>query len=414
MSYPGFTCITCRVAFNTADLQRFHYKSDWHRYNLKRKVVEMPPVTAEDFKQRVLAQQAHNAEAERDTSTFCKICGKHFNTENAYSNHLQSKKHKETEAKAKKRMESAVERENAKNREKGLGVNSDREDEDNRNKEESSAASSSQNSRRKKLLGATAQEDDDDDEEWEDVEDEPIPITNCLFCSHVSDSLEGNVDHMTVEHSFFIPHIDYLIDPEGLFEYLGEKVGSGLMCLWCNDKGKTFFSVEAAQMHMRDKGHCKIQYEGDAAYEYSDFYDFRSSYPDYEEGDTADDDNEDDGVEENEEDDDNDDNIEVAAAEQNSFELVLPSGARIGHRELMRYYKQNVPPTREVAIKNSQLSKKLRHYYKAIGWTGTMGEAHARQVKDLKVIQKFKEKQRLKVQTKANNLQKHFRPQVVF
>lgn len=62
----------------------------------------------------------------------------------------------------------------------------------------------------------------DDDEEWEDVEDEPIPITNCLFCSHVSESLEGNVDHMTIEHSFFIPHIDYLIDPEGLFEYLGK------------------------------------------------------------------------------------------------------------------------------------------------------------------------------------------------
>lgn len=99
MSNPGFTCITCRVAFNNADLQRFHYKSDWHRYNLKRKVVEMPAVTAEDFKQRVLAQQAQNAEAEKDTATFCKLCSKHFSTWNSYSNHLQSKKHKEAEVK---------------------------------------------------------------------------------------------------------------------------------------------------------------------------------------------------------------------------------------------------------------------------------------------------------------------------
>ena len=53
-----FTCITCRVAFADADLQRSHYKTDWHRYNLKRKVAELPHVTAENFQQRVLAQRA--------------------------------------------------------------------------------------------------------------------------------------------------------------------------------------------------------------------------------------------------------------------------------------------------------------------------------------------------------------------
>ena len=29
-----------------------------------------------------------------------------------------------------------------------------------------------------------------------------------------------------------------------------------------------------------DKGHCKMVYEGDAELEYSDYYDFRPSYPD--------------------------------------------------------------------------------------------------------------------------------------
>ena len=53
----AYTCITCRVAFADADLQRGHYKTDWHRYNLKRKVAEMPPVTAENFQERVLAQR---------------------------------------------------------------------------------------------------------------------------------------------------------------------------------------------------------------------------------------------------------------------------------------------------------------------------------------------------------------------
>lgn len=37
---PGvnFTCMACRVGFALADAHREHFKSDWHRYNLKRKV----------------------------------------------------------------------------------------------------------------------------------------------------------------------------------------------------------------------------------------------------------------------------------------------------------------------------------------------------------------------------------------
>lgn len=34
----GLTCICCRVVFANSDIQREHYRTDWHRYNLKRKV----------------------------------------------------------------------------------------------------------------------------------------------------------------------------------------------------------------------------------------------------------------------------------------------------------------------------------------------------------------------------------------
>lgn len=34
----GQTCYTCRVAFTASDVQRDHYQSEWHCYNLKRKV----------------------------------------------------------------------------------------------------------------------------------------------------------------------------------------------------------------------------------------------------------------------------------------------------------------------------------------------------------------------------------------
>lgn len=52
-----FTCVTCNVAFNNSDIQRDHYKTDWHRYNLKRKVADLPAVSIEDFMQRVQIQK---------------------------------------------------------------------------------------------------------------------------------------------------------------------------------------------------------------------------------------------------------------------------------------------------------------------------------------------------------------------
>lgn len=55
---------------------------------------------------------------------------------------------------------------------------------------------------------------------------------------------------------------------------------SDYICLWCNDRGRTFYSLDAVRKHMNDKGHCKMLHEGLALAEYSEFYDYSSSYPD--------------------------------------------------------------------------------------------------------------------------------------
>ena len=63
------------------------------------------------------------------------------------------------------------------------------------------------------------------------------------------------------------------------YSYSGLKIAEGHMCLWCNETGKMFQSILAAQRHMVDKGHCKILHDGDTLIEFADFYDYRSSYP---------------------------------------------------------------------------------------------------------------------------------------
>lgn len=98
----SFSCITCQVLFKSPELQREHYKSDWHRYNLKRKVSAIPSVTLEEFEVRVRNHRDQAQNENRDDSHYCKCCSKLFNTTNAYNNHLNSKKHKLAQERANK------------------------------------------------------------------------------------------------------------------------------------------------------------------------------------------------------------------------------------------------------------------------------------------------------------------------
>ena len=108
--------------------------------------------------------------------------------------------------------------------------------------------------------------------------------------------------------------------------YLNYKIGQGHMCLWCNEKGRRFQSCSAAQKHMIDKGHCKMFLEGDAIVEFADFYDYSSSYPSAED------------ANENEQD-AGEVELDLTRLDDTGYELVLPSGAKVGHRSLVRYYR---------------------------------------------------------------------------
>ena len=99
------------------------------------------------------------------------------------------------------------------------------------------------------------------------------------------------------------------------------------MCLWCNEKARNFRTCSAVQKHMIDKGHCKLLHEGDAIAEFADFYDYSTSYPDEENND-----NEERKARLDEE-------IDLNMLDDSGYELVLPSGAKIGHRSLLRYYR---------------------------------------------------------------------------
>lgn len=69
-----FTCISCRIAFDAAEEQRSHFGTDWHRYNMKRRVANLPPVSATAFNEKVMERREQNAVRPDPKDMACSAC----------------------------------------------------------------------------------------------------------------------------------------------------------------------------------------------------------------------------------------------------------------------------------------------------------------------------------------------------
>ncbi|KAI7901815.1 C2H2 type zinc-finger-domain-containing protein [Cokeromyces recurvatus] len=386
-----YTCLACQVAFQSAEGQRNHYRSDWHRYNLKRKVVNLPPVTLDQFKSKSEARTTTTTTEVKkpvENKNFCSACRKSFGSTNQYDNHIQSKKHKEVVAKqaakeTSKKTETASKGKTTTVKDSPLDL---------------------------RITDATTEE------EINAIIDEKIKSaprleeTDCLFCTHKSDNFEDNMQHMTITHSFFIPDIEYLVDLKGLIRYLGEKITVGNVCIFCNGKGRGMRSVDAVRKHMNDKGHCKIAYDDDDdAAELVDFYDFSSSYPQLE-GEDVDIDAELENI------------TSSLTLADDELSLVLPNGSIVGHRYMKRYYDQRLKPeeTRDSILINKLIGqysespiyesmRKSSNNPLLITDGGRHGMRPTEAFKDLRTKHEYT----TKVGMNQNRLQKHFRIQII-
>ena len=278
-----FTCVTCSVAFYSPSEQRDHFRTDLHRYNMKRRVANLTPVSATVFNEKVQDRRAALEVANKEPENIgrCIACSKSFNSENAYRDHMQSKKHKEKAQRAAQKPAGA-------NTMQPPSKSSDSAAESTHSEGINSMASMQQ-----ALNEADQQEEHAVNSDDETLLDRAIekklararridPASECMFCSRPQSGMESSLDHMKKSHGFFIPERKYLVDQDGFLQYLADKVAVGNVCLWCNGRGRGFYNVRAVQKHMLDKSHCKLAYDTQQdQLEYADFYDFRPSYPDY-------------------------------------------------------------------------------------------------------------------------------------
>lgn len=335
----SFTCLACRVGFASSEAQRVHYKTDWHRYNLKRKIAGMVPVSAANFQERVTTQQEKDKEAQR----------------------VQDEK--DAKKAGKKGVAAAV----------------------------AAAAAAAE-------APGAAQGAEQEEEEEEEVEVEPLTIETCIFCTHVAANFEENLLHMTSAHSFFVPDIEFIDNLEGLIQFLQAKVWENCVCLLCNGRGRGFASGEAVRKHMRDKGHCMINYSEEGRDEIAEFFDFSTSYPDWEDVDSGDEDKE-----------LNPSDFHGARISETGYELVLSSGIRVGHRALARYYKQRF---RVEDSRDSVMTAKVMHSRRAIGGPAVMDPQvrRERRERDAHVVRS--QYMRQNIAMKQNMLMFYFRQQI--
>jgi len=74
-SGDGFYCSTSGTTFSSKDAINEHYKSDYHRYNLKRRVAGLPPVTRDWFEARQVQLFHHDA---AKTAAADQVCAAEF------------------------------------------------------------------------------------------------------------------------------------------------------------------------------------------------------------------------------------------------------------------------------------------------------------------------------------------------
>lgn len=372
----NFTCNTCSLSFPTPEDQRSHMKSDWHRYNLKRRVAQLPCIDEDLFIAKVASLTVEEDEPTNKKKGEKQVTKKEQRRKDREALQEQKRQILETARKAMMEkirngeiIEMTEEAKEAKKeiKEEDKEANKEtkeeaKEEANEVNEQETKSAESSDSPETKSDESSDAPETELTAEQQEELwiaeklanKVEVSPLT-CLF-SHPKynknfETIDENIEHMFKNFGLYIPESSYLVDKEGLITYLGDKINFGF-CIACNYQGK---SAEAAREHMIKKRHMRIPYEDeDEKLEISGFYDFSSTYddvvPNTEEGDEgAWEDVSDEGeAKENDDEDDEDDlpPIDKDAIYQDGHELVLPSGAVIGHRSMARYYRQNLAPER--------------------------------------------------------------------
>lgn len=325
-------------------------KTEWHRYNLKRRVANLPRINAAQFAEKLqLSEQqrlqnevdefgfavlkpkgnVRQATKEKKVSRKARLIDGRGRLDNAATTELKTRARSHSPAES---VASEVSRLSVRSGETTTDFGEDTVSEYGFTSESNYDSGSSASD-----LGS-AEEDDEIDR---------ISPRDCIYCDARFKDVERNVNHMFRAHGLYIPERSFLIDLTGLLNFLIEFITVEKRCFCCSYEGS---SLESIRAHMNSKRHCRLPYETKEERErLSIFYDFSLAEDDEQSMDEnclptdSVGDEEDERVEDEPALHDINSNFTTVSLDETGMELTLPTGARLGHRIGQRYYRQNLP-----------------------------------------------------------------------
>jgi pre-60S factor REI1 len=205
MATPQLTSTTAPgKVFSSRQELADHYKSDWHKYNLKRREAGLPLLLESDFQARLAAALSLRQEDVRDGTDHLKK-GKKQKQKKSKKNEDNGTNPKAAPSVVVKSQAAAYEKMKEETEEEEQPV----VEEDNKN--------------------PTVEMEEEEKEEEAAEEAVVIDPKQCLFDRHFSASVEANAERMYRKYGLFIPDREYLTDLEGLIGYCHEKIKLGHM-----------------------------------------------------------------------------------------------------------------------------------------------------------------------------------------
>eukprot|EP01138_Halocafeteria_seosinensis_P013920 gb/GECG01014215.1/.p1 GENE.gb/GECG01014215.1/~~gb/GECG01014215.1/.p1 ORF type:complete len:362 (+),score=49.31 gb/GECG01014215.1/:1-1086(+) len=289
----AFKCMTCYVMFYEKERLLQHYKSDFHRYNLKRRSANnKAPISFAKF-QEILQQVVNKEQRQEQEKQYrhfyhCTICGnKRFKSENQLKQHLQTKKHQEMVKKQQNRnkpstgneMTPQQQQETEEGKEEHVEISQETsqvEENDlsqapveirtvpvtSHNPRTSTTGTSSGAAAGNNTTHADEPTAEGTSRKLTEPQKEIVERlkhgtvdTLCPFDLEPVDGLYENIKRMYGKFGFNIPHIERVIDLRGMISHIFEKITIGQMCIYC-DQG--FGSVLATIHHMQSKNHFRL------------------------------------------------------------------------------------------------------------------------------------------------------------
>ncbi|SCU88844.1 LADA_0E12354g1_1 [Lachancea dasiensis] len=408
----AFTCNACLIQFRSSDQQRYHMKTEWHRYNLKRKIAQLAPISADLFAEKVQISEKEKELNQVDEFGFPLLKSRERRSSNA-----------NPKAKPKKKRGRPLEdlqkseRDEFRSTSPAMSIASDIS--------KFSLQSTDFDDEKSYDHGFTTDSNYDyytsdyDSEKSEDDDpsnDRELFKSNCIFCGAENKEVERNVNHMFRAHGLYIPERSYLTNLEGLLRYLVDSIVVAKRCLCCSFQGS---SLESIRAHIASKGHGKLPYETkDDRFKISDFYDFSSlEHNDLESSQSSDssttqnaepphapgveviDENVVQGI---------NSNFTQAEIDDSGVELSLPTGVRAGHRSMRRYYRQNLPLPPDASDGNRTVALGDRRF---LG--GVTEKMLKKNDKKAQQVERQHINRKIRSETRRGNFQTHFRDELL-